>query len=68
MLIKRIAITPNGKKYFIKNKSISLNISEGEISRLDMEKSLVTTKKGENIHLYNSTFKDSFQNIQKGKK
>jgi tRNA (adenine57-N1/adenine58-N1)-methyltransferase catalytic subunit len=65
MQIKRVAITEKGKKYFIKNKSISLNISEGEIPRLDMDKNLVTTTKGENIHLYDANFKDNFVNIQK---
>jgi len=65
MQIKRIAIVENGKKYFIKDTNISLNVSEGEIPRTKMKEDLVETTKGNFIHLYDANFKDNFQNIQK---
>lgn len=65
MQIKRIAITDNKRKYYIKDKNVSFNISEGEIPRTEIDKDVITTSIGNNIHLYEPTFKDSFVNIKK---
>ncbi len=65
MHIKRVAINESKRKYYIKDNNISFNISEGEIPRDKIKNDLVQTSSGENIHLYDATFKDNFQNIKK---
>ena len=65
MKVKRLAITENGRRYYIKDTNVSFNISEGELPRTELAKDLIKTSTGEHIHLYEPTFKDNFQSIRK---
>lgn len=65
MKVKRIALSPSGKKYSINDLNISLNINEGELPRTKLKEDLIQTSKGEYVHLYDANFKDNFVNIQK---
>ncbi len=65
--IKKIAISKNGKKYYIRDLSRDYHTHEGFIKKEDLEKnsSIVKTNTGDELYILNPNFIDLYRKIKR---
>ena len=61
----KVAYTEEGDKLYIKNESQDFHFKQGTIKQSDLSKGDVKTNTGVNVAVFDASFIDKFENVEK---